>query len=352
MRVLIIQQKMIGDVLISTILCENIKKKYPDCTIDFIANANTLAVLENNPFIDNIIIFEDKYRQSKLQLLKFLIHHRKTKYTAVVDCYAKLESNLISLFSSAKLKISYKKSFSKLIYNKTFVRYLQADPHLPLAIKNRLALLSPLNITIEESIKKPKIYLTNDEIDNSRSYLENNGIDVNDSIIMISVLGSNKNKTYPYLYMAKIIDNIAKETNAVLLFNYIPSQRDEALKIYELCNEQSKKNIKVDVIANSLRDFLGVLIHCKAIIGNEGGAVNMGKALEKPSFCLFTPSGKKEGWSVSNDNDHIAIHLKDFKPALFERKSKKELIKEIDYLYQQFNPELFTDKLIKFIKNL
>ena len=67
MRVLIIQQKMIGDVLISTILCENIKKKHPNCTIDFIANQNTLAVLENNPFIDNIIIFENNPAQFKYE---------------------------------------------------------------------------------------------------------------------------------------------------------------------------------------------------------------------------------------------------------------------------------------------
>ena len=57
MKVLIIQQKMIGDVLLSTILCKNLKLWNPEITVDFVANHHTLDVIKGNPYIDNIIVF-------------------------------------------------------------------------------------------------------------------------------------------------------------------------------------------------------------------------------------------------------------------------------------------------------
>ena len=69
MKILVIQQKMIGDVLSSSIICENIKQWNSNIKIDFIANRHTLPVIENNPYIDETQIskvnkFELQYVQS------------------------------------------------------------------------------------------------------------------------------------------------------------------------------------------------------------------------------------------------------------------------------------------------
>ena len=109
MKVLIIQQKMIGDVLTSTILCENIKANIKESKVYYLINTQTKAVVENNPYIDEIVLFTPKYRKSKLAFYKFLKEIRKEKFDVVIDVYGKLESNLICLFSKAPIKISYKK---------------------------------------------------------------------------------------------------------------------------------------------------------------------------------------------------------------------------------------------------
>ena len=59
--VLVIQQKMIGDVLISTLICKNLKLWKPEIKIDFVANRHTLDVIRNNPYIDEILVFEDHF---------------------------------------------------------------------------------------------------------------------------------------------------------------------------------------------------------------------------------------------------------------------------------------------------
>jgi len=57
MKILVVQQKMIGDVLTSTVICESLKKEYPDSTVDYLVYSNAKPVIKNNPFFDNIFEF-------------------------------------------------------------------------------------------------------------------------------------------------------------------------------------------------------------------------------------------------------------------------------------------------------
>ena len=58
MKILVIQQKMIGDVLVSSLICNNLRKAYPSAQIDYMVYKSTLPVLKGNTSIDNFILFE------------------------------------------------------------------------------------------------------------------------------------------------------------------------------------------------------------------------------------------------------------------------------------------------------
>ncbi|NBC57221.1 MAG: lipopolysaccharide heptosyltransferase family protein, partial [Bacteroidetes bacterium] len=51
MKILVIQQKMIGDVLTSSVICENLKRNFPNAEVHYLINRFTLPVVENNPYI-------------------------------------------------------------------------------------------------------------------------------------------------------------------------------------------------------------------------------------------------------------------------------------------------------------
>ncbi|MDA8850606.1 lipopolysaccharide heptosyltransferase family protein, partial [Flavobacteriaceae bacterium] len=80
MKILIIQQKMIGDVLTSTILFEAIKEKYPKAKLHYLINSHTLPVIENNPFIDDIILYTPEIQKSNLKLWRFIKSIKKNEY--------------------------------------------------------------------------------------------------------------------------------------------------------------------------------------------------------------------------------------------------------------------------------
>ncbi len=347
MKILIIQQKMIGDVLTSSILFEVLRLKYPKAQLDYLINEHTFPVVENNPFIDNFIFFTKEIESSKKALYRLAKTVKYKKYDIVIDVYSKLSSNFISFLSGANTKISYHKYYTSLFYHHNIKRAKENNAKAGLAIVNRMKLLEPLGI--ETTFIKPKIYLTEKEIVSSKHFLENHQIDFNRPLYMISVLGSGIKKTYPFSYMAQIIDTVVEETAGQILFNYIPKQETEAKSIFNLCKPDTQKNILFHVFGKSLRSFLAITYHCNAIIGNEGGAINMSKALDIKTFAIFSPWIDKATWNLFENDNNVSVHLKDFKPE-FYTKAEKQYKNEAVVLYEKFKPQLFKSKLKAFLK--
>lgn len=354
MKILIIQQKRIGDVLTSSILCNILRESYPEAKIDFMCYQNCVAVLENNPNISEIVVLHEKTRKSYFRLMKFIWKIRKRKYNVVIDVYSKLETHLITKFSGAISRISYKKKHSDLFYNITVERFKnRSKPIIGLAIDNRLKLIESL---VKKPIVnyKPEIFLTQKEHEKALSLLDRFKIEKGKQpVLMINILGSQWYKHYPLDRMSKIIDFCVEKTQAKILFNYIPNQIEEAKIIYNQCFPETQKNIILDLYCENLRDFLGLLSHCDALIGNEGGAVNMAKAIEIPTFSLFSPSVDKETWQLFEDDPkNISIHLKDLKPEIYE-KYEEAYIKQHTYKYYDEYPfELILKRLGEYFEYL
>jgi ADP-heptose:LPS heptosyltransferase len=349
-KILVIQQKMIGDVLATSIVCNNLRALYPDAEIHYLIYPFTKPVVENNPNIDRVILYDDKFRQSKIALFQFIMAMRRERYDIVIDAYGKLESNLIVAFSGARKKIGFYKSYTSVLYTDTIREIPAPLTNAGTAIENRLNLLGPLKPEIPLS-NRPLLFLTDAEINNARVLLRSHNITEGSKLYMIGVIGSGENKTYPAAYMATLLDAIVNKTGATLLFNYIPKQYAEAKAIYDLCSPATQHAIKLDLVPGSLRDFMAVCSHCNALIGNEGGAVNMAKALMKPTFTIFSPWIKKEAWNSFEDGQsNVSVHLKDFRPELYGGKSPKDMKPEAMELYRHFMPALVFPQLMDFVE--
>lgn len=349
MKILIIQQKMIGDVLTTSILFEALKAEHPNAELHYVINSHTFAVVEHNSFIDKFLFITPEIEDSRAKFLSFLKGIKAEAYDVVIDVYSKLSSNLMTKFSGAAIKISKYKWYTKYYYTHTFKEAIEAKTNAGLAIENRLQLLEPLLEKIPDPIR-PKIYLTNREIETSQQFLSDSKINLSKPLYMISVLGSGDNKTYPLPHMAKVIDFIVTQTNGQILFNYLPKQIDEAKTVYNFCASETKKHIFFDVFGKSLREFLTITYHCTALIGNEGGAVNMAKALNVPTFTIFSPWIIKEAWNMFEDGkQNVSVHLKDFNPDIVKNSTSKELKDNYKSLYELIKPTLFFEELKHFL---
>ena len=346
-KILVIQNKRIGDVLISSVIANNIKNVFPECEVTYFVYEYTAGVLENNPNIDRIIAVKEKELKSYIKLLQTISRIKKEGYDIIFDPYSKLQSRLICLFSGAEYRIGFKRIKKKL----RLPFYSHAINYIPVhtmfcgkAIENRINLVQSV-FSLTDIADEPLIYLTEKENRYHLSYKEKL------PVIMFGVLGSTPQKSMPYSFVAELIDFITEKYNVKILFNYAPHQKEEALKIYQLCKD--KEQIDLDIYEDSIRGFIKLMNQCDLLIANEGGSVHIAKALHKPTFTIYSPYIEKEDWSSFEDHiQHESIHLLEEKPELykdFTREERKKIEEHPAMMYEELKPELIFEKLKPFL---
>lgn len=350
MKVLIIQNKRIGDVLISSVIANNFKAKNPSSEVHFMAYDFTHGVILNNPNIDKIITINDKELKKIAILFKLILKIRAEKYDIIFDPYSKTQSKLICKFSKAKLTIGHrsrKKYGNWGYYTNPITISKEKTKICGKAIEDRIHLLNEAG-NFEPIDYEPKIFLTEEE--KNEDWLSNyNG----KKVIVLGVLGSTPQKSMPYEYMAEIVDYITSNYNVNVLFNFAPHQKTEAQKIYDIC--QNKSSIILDIYANSIRDFIKLMNQCALLVSNEGGTVHIAKALKKPTFTIFSPYVNKDHWASFEDGKlHDSVHLLEMKPNLFDSftfEERKKIEQNPCELYKQLTPKMILPQLDFFLKN-
>ena len=129
---------MIGDVLVCSVLCNNLKKALPNAEVHYMVYESTVPVLEGNKSIDKLILFTEKERNSKWAFFQFLMRIRKERYDVLIDSYSKLESWLTVFFSGAKRRISYQKPGRNFLYTDIVNTYDEPLTNLGLIIETKI----------------------------------------------------------------------------------------------------------------------------------------------------------------------------------------------------------------------
>ncbi|APD05688.1 lipopolysaccharide heptosyltransferase III [Flavobacteriaceae bacterium UJ101] len=340
-----------GDVLMASTLANNLKRFNSSFSIYFLCYTHHAQIIATNPNIDQIIKVEEKKLKTFSGLIQTINHIRKEKFDILIDPYEKTQSKLISKFSSIPMRISYPKkdffgNYTHVINPKSI-----SKTSAGLALDNRLALIDPI---IDSSFQKDYIhplFLKKEEIDHGEKILKEGNISFTKPIVMLGVLGSKEEKTYPLSYMGQIINTILENRDIDVLFNYIPKQKDQIDLLMSSIDPKHHSKIHLNIIGKSIREFASIMYHCDLHISNEGGGCHISKALNKPTFTIFSPYIKVEDWNTFSDNELFSYSdLKQIKPELFENETQKQWRKRSLELYKAYKPMLIIAKIENFMK--
>ncbi len=149
MKVLIIQLRQLGDVLLSSPLAKAVKEE-KGATVHFLTSPLGAEILKGNPFIDKVI----QVKEGILSEIKALRDIRKERYDWVIDSQRTGRSKRITLFSGAPNRVAFKKERENFYYN-VLVKW----ENLGYTVWERLELLKPLGVEVKKSENYfPKFY--------------------------------------------------------------------------------------------------------------------------------------------------------------------------------------------------
>ncbi len=294
MRILFIQTAYIGDVILSLPAIQKIKSEYNNAEIDYICVPKTSEILKNNPYINNVIIY-DKRNNDKgiINFLKILIKIRKSKYDIVISPHRFLRSTLISTLSGAKKTISFENSVLSFLY-KYKIPYKECHE-----IVRNLHLLRPLNIFADEIIR-PEFFYTQEDINVVNNICKGLKIQ-NNSFITIAPGSVWFTKRFPSDKMINLINKIDTRRMKILLLG---GKED-----FKLCNEIIHKSTNNEVYNYagklSIMQSAELIKRSKLLLTNDTAPLHIANASGTAVFAFFGPTIRKFGFYPYGEKDKI-----------------------------------------------
>ncbi|ACM92617.1 putative heptosyliii transferase [Nautilia profundicola AmH] len=299
MKILLIRNDNLGDLICTTPSIEALRKKYPDAQIDIVVNSYNFLGIRNNPFVDNIYIYtKPKHVKGIGEKLKALFGKikifngiRKEKYDVSVVFRSEYSPSAeqFSNISKAKMRIGVKDKKGR----DKFTIHIKPDNNKH-EIEFCYDFLKPLEV--EYNNEKPYFYVENEYIKKYK-HLK--------SAIHFHISSRLNENQYSKEKFKKIIDNLKYEK---IIITAEPKDFDDA--------EWLEKNTKASFIkTKSLLDLAGIISNDKLFVTLDGGALHIAPALGIKTIAISgkTNMNKWYPWGYKNlviqDESKIAENI-------------------------------------------
>ena len=290
-KILCIKPRGIGDIILSTIVLENLKAAFPRSEIHYLTEEFAKRSVENNPFVSKILTFNKK--DFVLSIIKKV---RKEKYDLVFDFWSNPKTAQVTFFSGAKYRVGYEKRGRKYAYNFTGKNGTMGEH----AAEDNLVLLNALNIPI---ISKRIIYQTTKaEKTFAENYLNENFPQRKELLVGIIPSGGWESKRCDPVKWIEICNEIQKKYQSHFLILWGPGDEKDAKSISEGLNRTPLMAPK-----SSFGELSGLIEKCDLIIANDSGPMHVSAALGKPTLGIFGPTDPQAHQPYSENSSYV-IH--------------------------------------------
>lgn len=273
-KILCIKPRGIGDIILSTIVLENIKAAFPHSEIHYLTEEYSKRAVENNPFVSRILTFNKKDF-----VLSIIRKVRNEKYDMVFDFWSNPKTAQVTFFSGAKYRVGYDKRGRKYAYN---FKGLKASEGRH-AAEDNLLLLERINLPI---VSKKIIYRTKDEEKKfAANFFEKNLPERNQLLIGIVPSGGWESKRCDPVKWIEICNEIQKKYQAKFIILWGPGDEKDAKLISE-----GLKPVPLMAPESSFGELSALIEKCDLIIANDSGPMHAAAALGKPTLGIFGPT--------------------------------------------------------------
>lgn len=287
-KILCIKPRGIGDVVLSTIVLDNLHNHFSNTRIDYLTEHFAKPALKYNPLINKILTMQ------KTEFpLKVAWRIRKEKYDMIIDLWSNPRTAQITFFSGAKFKVGYAYRGRKYAYN--ILGTSEKGEHH--SAEHNLELLKPLGVNIVSK----KIHYYVGEIEKlvaDEFFNENN---LNDKLVFgIIPAGGWDSKRCDKSKWVEICKEAIKNFNCKILVLWGPGDESDADFI--------KSNLGDDCLLapkSTLPQMAALISKCKFVIANDSGPMHISAALNIPTLGIFGPTNPKAHGPYSSNSDYI-----------------------------------------------
>lgn len=288
-KILIIQTAYIGDVILATVIIENLAKEFSGPQIDFLLRKGNEALLINNPHITNVLIW-DKTNHKYSNWIGILNKIRKEEYDIVINLQRFFSSGLYTVLSGAKLTIGFDKNPLSIFFSKK-IKHLIGSKEAPIhEVDRNLALI---NNIVHNPERYLKLYPSQQDYNAVKPYQDVDYICIAPASVWFT-------KQFP---VEKWIEFIRQLTHPITIY-LLGGKEDIGLcnNIIKQCPEKKIVSLAGKL---SLLQSAAIMQHAQMNYVNDSSPLHLASAVNAPTTAIFCSTIPAFGFGPLADSSAI-----------------------------------------------
>jgi heptosyltransferase-2 len=275
-KILVIRLSSIGDIILTTPLLRNLRRRFPKAQIDFVTKATFSDLLRHHPAVDHL--HEVVPERGAAGLRKLGESLRQEQYDVVLDVHKNFRSFQLTRAAQAPVVLRHKKF---LLRRWLFVQLkwnLLRD--VPPIRQRYVAAAAPLGV-IDDGLPA-EIFSTDEDERRAERALRAGGWDGRSPIIALAPGAGFHTKRWPVENFAEAAVEISKRGDFVVILGG-PEDRSLAEEIQRRLERGSASFAG----ETSLLMSAAILKKCRGLIANDSGLMHMAEAVRIPLVAIF-----------------------------------------------------------------
>jgi lipopolysaccharide heptosyltransferase II len=280
--------RFIGDIVLTTPVIRSVRAACPDAYIAYMGERSAVALLEQNPFLDEIIPY-NYTRPGVLEQARVAFLLKVKGFDLAVDLFGNPRSALLTRLSGARVRVGPDRRGRGRLYT---IRV--ADDGLPrTAVEFHNRYIAAAGIPPVAS--KPELFLTEEEKRDAASYLrwvcgEGKPLDPARPVVGIHPGATWPAKKWLPRRFAELADAVRAKLGAHVIITAGPGDAGAVSAV-------GAQTVSAPSILNvlPLRQLAAVISCCSVFVSNDAGPMHIAAALGVPTVGLFGP-GEDSIW--------------------------------------------------------
>lgn len=284
-RILIVNVNWIGDVLFSTPFIRAVRKAYPSSFIACVMPSRCRQVLELNPNIDEIILYDDRgTHRSFIAKLRFILALKAGRFDTAILLHRSFTRALMTYLAGIPRRIGYYTGKRVSLLTKAI------EPPSEETHKVDYFLHIASELSIKDCGKQYEFFISESERAYTKELLRSGGIGDDDFLTVVNPGGNWLAKRWTKENFAELSDRLIEEFGAKVVIS--GAAKDRALA-EEITSAMKKKGVVVLCGKTGLKQLAALLERADLLVSNDTGPTHIGAAMETPLVALFGPTSPR-----------------------------------------------------------
>ena len=287
MKILIVQLRRVGDILLTTPVIRYLASACPGAQIDFLCEPMGRPVLERHPLLRRLRLYDKNDPWGEIRRI------RAERYDAVLDFMGNPRTRLLTLLSGARWRAGFRRGLRSVFYN---IRApgSPAPEYVPMG-KMRLArawlrragLPSP-----EPTALRPELHLAPEDEDFAADWAAQEGVG-NGAFFVAAPAHRHPVRAWRSAGFRSAIDRLQKSRNWPGFLAWGPGEE----KVAEETRAGVQPAIRL-LPPTHLRQMAAIFRRARLVLTNDSGAMHLAVAVGTPTVTIYGPT-RPADWNPS-----------------------------------------------------